>query len=78
VRDGHVTREEAVALVKRYDGEFPKKFFKDFLEYTDISEDEFWKVVDSWRQPHIWGEENNEWKLRHAVYYPEDRVEPLA
>jgi N-acetyl sugar amidotransferase len=78
VRDGHVTREEAVALVKRYDGEFPKKFFKAFLEYTDISEDEFWKVVDSWRQPHIWGEENNEWKLRHAVYYPEDRVEPLA
>jgi hypothetical protein len=78
VRDGHITREEAAALVKRYDGEFPKKNFKEFLEYTDITEDQFWEVVNGWRQPHIWTNENNEWKLRHAVYYPEDAVEPLA
>ena len=28
VRDGHITREEAVALVKKYDGELPKKHFE--------------------------------------------------
>ncbi len=76
VRDGHITREEAVALVKRYDGEFPSKYYQEFLEYTDITDDEFWQVVDSWRQPHIWEKSGNEWRLKHAVYYPDDSVEP--
>ncbi len=78
VRDGHINRDEAMALVRRYDGEFPQKHFKEFLQYVDITEDEFWQVVDSWRQPHIWTKDGNEWRLRHAVYYPEDAVEPIS
>jgi len=67
IRDGHITREEGVALVHRYDGEFPKKYFKEFLAYLDISENYFWKVIDSYRSPHIWKKENGKWKLRHQV-----------
>ena len=77
VRDGHITREEAVALVKRYDGEFPAKHFQEFLEYIDITEEQFWQVCDSWRQPHLWEKDRNDWRLRHAVYFPEHAVEPL-
>ena len=36
IRDGHINREEGVALVSKYDGEFPKKYFTDFLSYLDI------------------------------------------
>lgn len=67
VRDGHITREEAVALVKRYDGEFPKKHFREFLEYCGISEKHFWAVVDSWRPPHLWKKVKGQWKLLHQV-----------
>lgn len=67
VRDGHITRDEAVALVKRYDGEFPSKYFKDFLEYLDIDEKQFLRVVDSWRPGHIWKRVSGQWKLRHTV-----------
>lgn len=77
VRDGHITREEAVALVKRYDGEFPGKYFDHFLEYVDMDADEFWSVVDSWRPEHLWTKDGNEWKLRHAVYYDKDKVDTL-
>ena len=31
IRDGHLTREEGAALVKRYDGEFPDKYFDLFF-----------------------------------------------
>lgn len=75
VRDGHITREEAVALVKRYDGEFPNKHYQEFLDYLDITDAQFWEICDSWRQPHIWGNSGGEWKLKHAVYYPEDAVD---
>lgn len=67
IRDGHITREEGVELVRKFDGEFPKKHFKEFLEYCDISEDYFWEVVDSWRSPHLWTRQDGEWKLRHRV-----------
>ena len=69
VRDNKITREEAITLVKKYDGEFPKKYFTETLEYLDISEDYFWKVIDSWRSPHIWRKNNNEWELKKAVWY---------
>lgn len=67
IRDGHITREEGVALVRRYDGEFPGKYFKEFLEYIDIDEEHFWEVVDSFRQPHLWEKVDGVWRLRHFV-----------
>lgn len=67
IRDGHITREEGVALVCRYDGEFPSRYFSDFLSYLDIDKEGFWEVVDAYRQPHIWEKVNDEWKLRHQV-----------
>ncbi|MBL7810755.1 MAG: N-acetyl sugar amidotransferase [Bacteroidetes bacterium] len=69
IRNGKITREEGVALVKKYDSEFPKKYFKEFLDYIDTSEEDFWKTVDKYRSPHLWGkDENGEWKMRHNVF----------
>jgi hypothetical protein len=67
IRDGHITREEGVALVRRYDGEFPKKHFPWFLDYLGISEAHFWEVIDSWRPPHLWEKRNGEWLLKYRV-----------
>lgn len=67
VRDGHITREEAIALMQRYEGEFPKKYFKEFLDYLDISEGHFWEVVDSWRAPHLWKKVDGKWMLKNPI-----------
>lgn len=67
IRDGHITREEGVSLVRRYDGEFPKKYFPWFLDYLGITEKHFWEVIDSWRPAHIWEKVNGEWKLKKQV-----------
>ncbi len=67
IRDGHITREEAILLMNRYEGEFPKKYFNDFLSYLDITEEHFWQVVDSWRSPHLWGKEGENWKFKFPV-----------
>lgn len=67
IRDGHITRDEGVALVNRYDGEFPKKYFPEFLEYLGITEDHFWEVINSWRAPHLWEQKNGEWHLKYRV-----------
>ena len=67
IRDGHMTREEGVALMNRYEGEFPQKYFIEFLEYLDITENHFWDVVDSWRAEHLWHKVDGLWALKHQV-----------
>ncbi len=68
IRNGKITREEGIALVKKFDQEFPSKYFKSFLEYIGITEEQFWKTVDKARSPHLWKKEKGGWKLKHAVW----------
>jgi len=69
IRDGKITRDEGIGLVKKYDGEFPKKYYKKFLNYCSIDNDIFEKVIDSWRSDHIWYKNNkNQWKLKNPVW----------
>ena len=68
IRNEKITREEGVALVKKYDQEFPDRFFKEFLDYISIDESEFWNTIDKFRPDHLWTKQNNIWKLKHTVY----------
>jgi N-acetyl sugar amidotransferase len=70
IRDSKITREEGCALVERYDGEFPRKYFQEFLDYCRITEEEFNEVIDSWRSDHLWERGNDGWRLKHASWYP--------
>ena len=68
IRNEKIDREEGSNLVNLYDTEFPQKYFKDFLNYISISENEFHNTVDKFRSPHIWGKDSNgNWKLRHTA-----------
>ena len=64
-----MTREEGIALVRRYDQEFPAKYFKQFLQYLDITERDFWDIVDEYRamSPHIWEKKEDNWVLKKQV-----------
>ena len=67
IRNGHITREEGVALVRRFDGEFPMKYFRDFLWYVSMTEDRFWEIINQGRSPHIWDFRGSQWVLRTQV-----------
>ena len=67
VRNGHITREEAVALAHKFDGEFPKKYFVEFLDYIGITEQRFWELIDNGRSAHLWEHTDSGWKLKHQV-----------
>jgi hypothetical protein len=40
IRSGEITREEGVALVKRFDGEWPARFENELMDYLSIPEKE--------------------------------------
>jgi len=68
IRDGKITRDEGIALVKRFDHEKPKKYFNEFLEYCSITSEQVDEIVDSWRSDHLWEKSGDEWNLRFAVW----------
>ena len=67
IRNDHITREEGVALVNRYELEFPQKYFPEFLAYLDMCADEFIEISDRFRSPHLWKKTGDGWQLRHRV-----------
>tara|TARA_Y100000389_G_C17400688_1_gene485151 strand:- start:122 stop:1282 length:1161 start_codon:yes stop_codon:yes gene_type:complete len=68
VREGYITREEAVALVHRYDEEFPNLYFDEFLDYCEMTKEEYYKIEDKWRNSKIWAKEGNKWKKKFPVF----------
>ena len=67
IRTNKITREEGVALVQKYDLEFPDLYFNDTLEYMNITSEQFWETIDRNRPEHIWEKKDNFWKLKKQV-----------
>jgi N-acetyl sugar amidotransferase len=51
IRNDEITREEGVALVKKFDGEFPERFADEIFAYLSIPEKEFPKASQMFEQP---------------------------
>ncbi len=67
IRDGYMTREKGIGLVRKYDEGFLKKYFKKVLDYRDKIEDHFWGVTNEWRSNHFWENCEGKWMLKHPV-----------
>lgn len=51
IRHGELTREEGVALVKKYDGEWPARFEKELMQYLSIDPKNFPEASKMFEQP---------------------------
>lgn len=48
IREGRLSREDAVWYVKEYDGKCGDKYIKAACDYLSITEKEFWDVVNQY------------------------------
>jgi N-acetyl sugar amidotransferase len=63
--NGKLSREDAVEIVNKLQNEFPQEYFEDFLQFHNISEQEFWETVEKFRNLDIWKKnQHGEWKLK--------------
>lgn len=51
IRSGDITREEGVALVRRFDGEFPERFAEEIFQYLSIPPKQFPVASRQFEQP---------------------------
>ena len=63
IRMNYMTRDEGIKMVKKYDHVKPKKDLNRWLEYVNMTENEFDKVADTFRSENVWSKDKNgNWK----------------
>lgn len=65
LRDGRITRDEAIKLVRQYDGKCSDYYIKQFCDFIGISLDEFWRIANQFRGS-MWIKKNGSW---HNTYW---------
>lgn len=68
IRNKHLTREEGVALVGKFDGEVPERYFQEVMDYLDMDPERFRELCDENRSPHLWEKRSGEWQLKQTAW----------
>lgn len=65
IRDGWMKRDEAVEWCNKYDGEYPWRYHDEYLQYFQMSDAEYWAVIDKWaNQDIVRRDKRNRWVLK--------------
>jgi N-acetyl sugar amidotransferase len=60
IRSGDMNREEAIQMVRKYDHVVSDDLYH-WLDYVDMTEQEFWQIADSFRDPNVWSIQDGLW-----------------
>jgi N-acetyl sugar amidotransferase len=61
IRRGAMTRKQGINIVKKFDGELPEKHVAAYLEYYDMTLDEFNGVLDKWVNKDLFEKQDDRW-----------------
>ena len=67
IRHGRLTREEGQKLVKEYDANEPTSL-EHYCDFLGMKGPDFYRLVESMRDPKIWTKEHGEWVPTDAVW----------
>lgn len=61
IRAGIMSREQGMAMVRKYDHVKPRRDLERWLQYVGMTEREFDRVCDTFRDKRVWRIENEQW-----------------
>ena len=67
IRRGSMDREQAVNLVNLYDGHYPEEFIEKYLNYYQMTLQEFEDVIDSWANEDLFEKIDGYWKPKFVI-----------
>lgn len=66
IRRGSMTREQALALVSIFDGQFPEEYLASYLDYYGLSSAEFDGILDRWANKTLFEKSGGRWTPKFA------------
>ena len=67
IRRGAMDREQAINLVRIYDGQYPEEYIETYLEYYQITKSKFDQIIDKWANKHLFEKVNGRWDAKFTV-----------
>ena len=68
IRNGDITRDEGIALIKRFDGEFPQQYITACCDYMGITLQDYHDAIERLRSPHLWEKNHGKWELKQPIW----------
>ena len=67
IRRGAMDRDQAINLVKLYDNNYPENFVDLYLDYYQISLEEFNNILDKFANKKIFEKKNGRWSPKFQI-----------
>ncbi|MCI0564622.1 MAG: N-acetyl sugar amidotransferase [Nitrososphaera sp.] len=64
IRNGRITREEAIRIVREQGDETPYEDITKFCDFVGITQEYFFEVIEKFRNPDIWVRQNGRWVIK--------------
>ena len=63
IRNGRISRDRAISILKKKKILTPLEDIKKFCEFAKIKEIIFFSIAEKFRNKKIWTKKNNKWKI---------------
>lgn len=64
IRNGRMTREQAVQIIRDSGDQTPHEDIEKFCKFVGITKQHFFEVCEKWRNPNVWTKESGKWVIR--------------
>ncbi len=64
IRNGRMTREQAIDVIRSRGVDLPLEDIRKFCVFVGISEERFFEIAETFRNPSIWTRRNNIWMMQ--------------
>jgi len=78
IRTGYLTRKEGIEMVRNYDHVKPMNDLNRWLNYVGLTETEFDKIADTFRDPRVWSKNKNDEWIKDNIWDYEQRKKDLG
>ena len=70
IRRGAMDRDQALNLVRLYDNCYPEEFLHTYMDYYQMTKDEFDSTIDKWANKNLFEKINDRWTPKFRVGEP--------
>lgn len=64
IRNGRITRRDAIKILKEMGEQTPHEDIRKFCAFLNIHQENFWEIIQKFRNPEIWVRHNGKWIIK--------------
>lgn len=67
IRSGRISRDEGIKLINEYDEQYPEQFEREYLNYYQLTQEEFYAIIDRFANKNLLEKVNGRWRKKYTV-----------